>query len=565
MNINTHSTYSIKYLNTHQALNELVYVIESMLKGEIKQNDNHLKVVIEEVREIVQNDWFFNKKEEHYYKLVISRLQEIPRVSQRTKLYAIVYQMNYIINEIKESYLFSIVEEIKMLLLQSKNHDVQEELEQLDYLIGILVSELIAMGWSRNKLYLLIRNNFLQSEDEVTNKWEIFFSELLRNPREFICFFQFENVPNDDITRKMKALSLDVLTGAEIIGTFNELTLNKHLKKSDVFIRVIINSYDPYSAYDTAWNKIKRNLDVLQFYGYYSPQIKKNAILINTSNNQFYRNILGSTLRLKNKYRAPEKAIGLMNDQLNNPLYENINKKLENLLDFSRQSEESKSSQNAFINLWIALESFVKGDEDFSGFETVRDNISSADAHNYLYSLIKNLMEDFKRCRVIWVTENIGSNQVKKEYEFLDYLLDENKGPDLIEKCYQVNILLGYRCEQIRDVLLCGKKTSRLLQKHKENVKRHLHRLYRIRNDIVHAGKTNYNVNLFIKHLRDYMESVVTVVLYRIQNHDVVHLDEVFSMINDNVDLTIEILKEFGINQNNRESEYKRILLNGVF
>jgi|SRR5690625_460374 len=100
---------------------------------------------------------------------------------------------------------------------------------------------------------------------------------------------------------------------------------------------------------------------------------------------------------------------------------------------------------------------------------------------------------------------------------------------------------------------------------HKKNIVRHLQRFYRIRNDIVHSGATNYNTNLFMKHLREYVEAIVSVVLFRIRNHNVRSLDEVLSMIRDNVDITIEILSDMGKNHSLSKNDYERLLLNGVF
>src|SRR5690606_21506864 len=138
------------------------------------------------------------------------------------------------------------------------------------------------------------------------------------------------------------------------------------------------------------------------------------------------------------KYRASDRTLVNMHKQLNNGSYTKINKKVRKLLEFSRKSEESLSSQKAFINLWIALESFVNSNEDIGGLESVKNNISAADSHNYIYSIIRNLMEDLRRCNVSW-KNNETSTQVKKEYEFLEYLLDDSSGLELIRKCKEKN------------------------------------------------------------------------------------------------------------------------------
>jgi len=97
---------------------------------------------------------------------------------------------------------------------------------------------------------------------------------------------------------------------------------------------------------------------------------------------------------------------------------------------------------------------------------------------------------------------------------------------------------------------------------HKENIIRHLQRLYRVRNSIVHSAKVDYNnINIFIKHLSDYIESTMSVVLKRLEVNKFNNLEEVFAMVRDSVESTIEVLKNSnGLDKN----EYYKVLLNGV-
>lgn len=172
-------------------------------------------------------------------------------------------------------------------------------------------------------------------------------------------------------------------------------------------------------------------------------------------------------------------------------------------------------------------------------------------------------MEDLKRCKVNWDVEG-KSSKVKQEHRFLELLLNECGAHDLIEKCRNVNILLLYRCEKLINDLSNNKRASQLLKRHKINVERHLQRLYRIRNEIIHSGDTHYNPNIFIKHLREYVESLATVVLYRMRNNSIENLEEALSMIKDNVQITTEVLSKMGSNSSIDQNEYIRVLLDGV-
>lgn len=150
-----------------------------------------------------------------------------------------------------------------------------------------------------------------------------------------------------------------------------------------------------------------------------------------------------------------------------------------------------------------------------------------------------------------------------KVSEAIYFLLDDDNQEIILNSCNEKNNLLGYRYRQLREILVDGKKASNVIESHRENITRHLQRLYRVRNSIVHSAEAHYNINLFIKHLSDYIESTMSVVLQRLEvNDNFDNLDEVFAMIRDSVDSTIEVL---GSSNDLDRDEYYKILLNGIF
>lgn len=99
-------------------------------------------------------------------------------------------------------------------------------------------------------------------------------------------------------------------------------------------------------------------------------------------------------------------------------------------------------------------------------------------------------MEDYRRYEVKWRDDKQESNQNGKriEYGFLEILLSSSNSEALIQKSYEANVLFRYRYEQVLSDICAGRKASKLIENHKENVERPLHRCHRIRNGIVHAG-----------------------------------------------------------------------------
>lgn len=565
LNTNTHGRYSVKYLNSHQALKEVVSVCEGIINGEIKPNDYHIKLVIEEARTVIENDQLFKKKSDPYHKIALNCLQgNGPKSTQVSKLYSIIYQLKYIIEHLKTNYLEWIIDRLRTLLLSSEN-TVRKKIEifgEIDSLILALVSELIGKGWSITRLYELVKKDLLKQQSD-NNKWEKFFQEIMRNPQNYICIFRIESSPNNKLQEKMIQFELDLLSGEEILGEYSDCLLRSHISvKNKFYIRQIVKACDHHSAINFAWFRIVEKLDVLRFYGYSIPEISKSPIVIGPDENIITRNVFVSLLLNKKKFKAPDTILEKIRAQLSKMEQYQINQKIKSLFEFNRISEESLSPQSTFLNLWIALESFVQKKEKDGGIDNVKMVVGATTSQNYIYSLVKNFIEDCQRCNLVI---NQGENNLligqMKVQDAISILLNDNYHSIILENCDGLNNLLGYRYRELRDILIDGKHTSKVIEDHRENIKRHLQRLYRVRNAIVHSSETHYNINLFINHLSDYIESTMSEVLKRLEGENFNSLDEVFAKIRDNVDSTIEVL---GSSKELDKNEYYRILLNGI-
>lgn len=439
------------------------------------------------------------------------------------------------------------------------------EFRKIEDLTISLVSEIMGRGWSVKRLYEIVKEEVLQYQGE-NEVWEDFYTNILSEEKEFICFFNFESFPSIEVQRQMQKFKLDLLDGNTISSTYLDGLLNSHISPNKKYIRAISHSFDQHSAINTGWIEIIQTMDILRFYGYKAPEVNNTPIVIDPDGRHFIRNVSVSLVSNKRKHKAPETLLETIRDQISNDKIETVNRKIRSLFEFSRISEESLAPQSTFINLWIGLESFVQTKENDGGIENVKMVVSATTSHNYIYSLVKNFLEDCNRCKLVINDKSEDEKQIfngrMKAYEVLPFLLGDENHELIVKCCDEKNLLLGYRYRQLRFILNDGKKASRMIEKHMNNVTQHIQRLYRVRSSIVHTAEVNNNINLFIKHLSDYIEATMTVVLHRLENHNFTNLEEVFPMVRDSVDSTIEILKSS--NELEKESYYN-LLLNGAF
>ncbi|RKJ38617.1 hypothetical protein D7X33_37040, partial [Butyricicoccus sp. 1XD8-22] len=314
---------------------------------------------------------------------------------------------------------------------------------------------------------------------------------------------------------------------------------------------------------NNAWQKIVGKLDILNFYGYPIPDFDTSPIILLPDSPKYLRNVEVDLSTKKRKFRAPDSMMNRVLNQLETGDKE-VNRKLKSLFEFTRISDESLSPQSTFINLWIGIESFVHSREFDGGIENVKMFVSAFSTHNYIYSLIKNFLEDCNRCdvEIIYKERNYKIGKLTPQdalslfwnEEFLNYMTDEFKDH---------NILLSYRLRELCNILKDGKKCATLLEQHKKNIQQHVHRLYRIRNSIVHSGQMQYsNTNLFSKHLYEYIEYAMSVVMHRLEEDSSASLEQIFAQVRDSVDTTIETLSNSRLLD---QDTYINLLLRGAF
>ncbi|RTQ93807.1 hypothetical protein [Lysinibacillus telephonicus] len=558
LNIHTHSKYAVRYLNTHQALKELNYVCKEMIEGNIKRNDNHLFIVFEEVKKVINGDEVLKKNAVSYSRILENSLQRAPKAENITKLYSIIYQVEYVIRYIEKHYLTWVITEIDSLLSNS-----EERFAEIENAMQTLASELMGRGWSVDELYLSAFELLLTAEDSVSKKFEKFFSKLSSEPLPFVFLFSVKKDLAKGTKSRLVELKLEILSGQEVLNTYSDYELENHISKNKEYVRVIYDSLDAYSGVNNAWQKIVGKLDILNFYGFPIPDFDTSPIILLPDSPKYLRNVEVDLSTKKRKFRAPDSMMNRVLNQLETGDKE-VNRKLKSLFEFTRISDESLSPQSTFINLWIGIESFVHSREFEGGIENVKMFVSAFSTHNYIYSLIKNFLEDCNRCdvEIIYRERNYRIGKLTPQ-EALSLFWNEEFLNNMTAEFEDHNILLSYRLRELCNILKDGKKCATLLEEHKKNVQQHVHRLYRIRNSIVHSGQMQYNnTNLFSKHLYEYIEYAMSVVMHRLEEDSSASLEQIFAQVRDSVDTTIETLSNSRLLD---QDTYINLLLRGAF
>lgn len=356
LNTHTHSKYAVRYLNTHQALKELNYVIKEMIEESIKRNDNHLSIVFEEVNKVLTEDEIFKNKAPSHSRILDNSLRKAPKAENVSKLYSIIFRIEYVIRHIEKKYLGWIIEELNNYLFNS-----EQQYKKIEKTMELLASELLGKGWSIDELYSTSFDLILTHKNNVNDKFNAFFSKLRREPLPYIFIFSIRKNLTRDTRDYLEKLNLEILTGEEILNTYSDYKI-ENIDKRKYYVRVIQNSLDVHSGVNSAWQTIVSKLDVLNFYGYIIPDFDIAPIILLPDTPKYVRNVKVDLVTKKRRFKAPDTLMDRVLKQLNNGNVE-VNRKLKSLFEFIRISDESLSPQSTFINLWIGIESFVQSKE----------------------------------------------------------------------------------------------------------------------------------------------------------------------------------------------------------
>jgi hypothetical protein len=216
-----------------------------------------------------------------------------------------------------------------------------------------------------------------------------------------------------------------------------------------------------------------------------------------------------------------------------------------NLYRHYNVAASSVSIETWFLNRWIALEALVVTGHHKSIIEHVKNLIPSILCSRYVYRLLKNFLCDCERCGASptyrGTAINVNDPTMADVDKILKVFRDQTEFQNLLIAC-GVNSLLKLRCNSLEKVFKDNMALHSLISAHYTILGWHLQRIYRVRNNMVHAGRVESDLIHLTSHLDYYIASTISEIIYRLSNHDFNTLGELFSCLEENCQTTLEIL-----------------------
>lgn len=538
----TINTYQVKLRNTHSILEEVKEVLEYIKKDIISPSNIH--ELIAECRKHLEKDICLRK---HYPDLLNSLLRGLKGIkkneTQKSDTLRLEYRLKYSLNIISSSYLDLIIGELE-------NSITSNDLSNIEYLTDVLGTELINNGWSSRSLHRLVKVFFLNNKQPFNTKWLEFKRAIKSRRGIFHCHYKLDQNQN---VENLTHAGLSVVGGSEILSSFNNVDPN-HFDINACYIQNTSDAYieDIHSAVSISANNLAEKISLLSYYEIPTTQFTHCVVIMPDEERV-------TSYELRSKELIYD-SIDSGSIETTKEIFSNMSIDSETktrLNTFFRQynlSIESLSVETTYTNLWTAIESLLVTGHYETNIEHIKKIVPSILCSRYIQRILKNFLYDCKRAGVIISNNGTLLNIHDPSLDDLETLFDLLTSPATsshIISGISDYILLTKRCQEIISALENSKTLYDFISNHFKTTSWHIQRIYRIRNNLVHAAFVERDINLIIDHLNFYIRSTISVLIDRLHGFQFNNLGEIFMAIEDNYFSLIAVLDE-NIKNSNR-------------
>jgi len=252
-------------------------------------------------------------------------------------LLQLLYQIRYTLLHTGSNYLEWVLQDLKTAI---SNND----LAMVDKLTSTLACELVNRGWSPQSLHGSVRI-FVSTDNSFENKWENFVEQVASGKKEWICLYRLKS--KDQSFEFLEKAGLRIKSGHEIHDEYGDAGVVDRISTSSMYIIKIVSAYDLASAVAISNEQIRQSLDILHFCRYAIPEIDETIVVI------FPDNIKSITYKIVDPW-------------------------------ISSGTHEGAFLQGPFEDL----------------MDHIKTIVSSAHCARYVYRLVRNFIEDAKRCGI---------------------------------------------------------------------------------------------------------------------------------------------------------------------
>ena len=502
----TFDSYRVNLHNPYTIFDELEKSIERLNKKRIKHFDPTITSIIDEAESTIKNkdlDKVFSFGS--FTQKQIAELLKSCRDGKKNRTLSMISRTICFENKNLKNVL---LEKIKDLL----KADIGHEYYQIDLYSSWLISQLIFHGYSRKYIVDNLRYGLNQIKggkiiDEVFEGIKDSFEKAKDN---YEVIFKIKCNLNQDL--RLASNLLHVLP--EFLAEFKdkEYINDKFQEKSndEQYILVQIESLDFRCSLRKALQIVSETIELNVLHDSENKIIIEKQSLIIHSTSRLYRFWpIEENLDGFYQYQEPEFYRFIDNFKL---MKEDsvAREKVKSAIRFYKLGNDSVEVEHKILNYWIGFEQL------FSAVDTEEDSIKRIKS----YFVAINGVFYWQR-KTNYLLSSISRAGVTLNVSDLV--------PANIANCDGLNPLVKTRFKSCLTTFNDGKELKSLLEQHINRLEQHLTRIYRVRNELVHEGRSTVDLFLLAGHLRHYLLfSIEQITNELAENPTLDHIDDVF-------------------------------------
>lgn len=506
----TFDSYRVKLHSPYSIFKELDESIIKLNKKRIKHFDPTISSIGEEAKTYLENDYLKNV----FVFQTFSRKQIIEILNntcvkikdgKRNRTLSLVCKT--ILNEnsqIKQN-LFT---EIKNILLSD---DMGKCLE-LDTYTSWLLSQILFEGYSRTYVNDRIKKCKLAINNgtDITLSINTLASNFSKSNEFYDVIFKAKRGSSEPI--KTTSIQIEEIDIFPVEFSSNSYVNEKFKTKgeNESYFKVSVESLDFWSALNRSYEIILEAIEInILHYSENTIIVENQALIIDVASRKIRMQPLDK--RIDGFYNYEESEFVRFAENFKQLQAGSVaHEKIRSAIRFYKLGNDSIEIEHKLLNYWIGFEQlYASVDSNEDSITRIKTFFTSMNAVFYWQRRIQYLLK--------------STNRFNERKEISDLLNPGDANP-VID-----SLLISMRYESYKNDLQDSSNIRKSIELHLKKMEQHLTRIYRVRNELVHEGRSFLDLYLIAGHLRHYLIfSIEQITNTLSESQSLEHLDDVF-------------------------------------
>ena len=497
-------SHRVRCMNSVNIIDEL---IEFLLppKSKLPGIKDDISRTVTELLEILANDPIIQQHFGNHWQKLHPLLEAI--TPKKPPPAIVSYYLRDFQSELKRNY--------KGLAIDAIGYEIYKSGDQhnLFRYTGSLLSLLIHEGHSIEELFAIIRDIFVSNKSakkfSFDDNFKFATGILSREPSQYDIIFRLQGCRKFD---HLKSILGDIIYPEIKIPDANALVkkfLNPH--KNVLFAKFNVLAQDDRSAGLLAKRELDGILDLIRF------ELENRVISVDSDFISIRKND-DTARRFRLPTIVPNPVRGIEPKQFEdfverfNHIFQNdelsleSKEKIKSTLRFYRMGRDSDLFENKFLNWWTALEYLTRTGEKGGIVDVVIEKLIPTLLPHYLEKHLVTYKNALLFCGVK------GIDHKASPLELFESIHNQGEFDDINKQLDDVPFI-KYRIEAFKAKTSDAKKLSAFIERHEKNLAWHIHRIWRVRCDIVHSAEYSLNLNLLSANLEYYLKSLLELIM----------------------------------------------------